>query len=92
MHPATRDHIVVCGWNATARELIDELQGDEFTTARSCCTTSERNPAGAGVYFVRGDVTNADDLQRAGIEEAAAAVVCPSDATQRGRHALDPDA
>ncbi len=27
-----RDHIVVCGWNATARDLIEELKGDEFTT------------------------------------------------------------
>ena len=25
-----QDHIVVCGWNSTARELIDELSGDEF--------------------------------------------------------------
>src|SRR5215216_858910 len=27
-----RDHIVVCGWNATARELIQELSTDEYTT------------------------------------------------------------
>ena len=27
-----RDHIVVCGWNTTARDLIEELKGDEFTT------------------------------------------------------------
>ncbi len=26
-----RDHIVVCGWNATARELINELSTDEYT-------------------------------------------------------------
>ena len=26
-----RDHIVVCGWNPTARELIAELGGDEYT-------------------------------------------------------------
>src|SRR3954471_5309092 len=25
-----RDHIVVCGWNSTARDLIDELRGDEY--------------------------------------------------------------
>ena len=27
-----RDHIVVCGWNPTARELIAELGTDEYTT------------------------------------------------------------
>ena len=26
-----QDHIVVCGWNATARDLVEELKGDEFT-------------------------------------------------------------
>ena len=25
-----RDHIVVCGWNRSAQELIEELQGDEY--------------------------------------------------------------
>ena len=73
------DHIVVCGWNATARELVAELQGDEFTAGSSCCTKSERSPAGADVYFVRGDTTSAADLERAGIPDAAAAIICPSD-------------
>jgi voltage-gated potassium channel len=41
----------------------------------------DKNPAGSGVYFVSGDITNADDLRRAGIEEAMAAVVCPADAS-----------
>ncbi len=27
-----RDHIVVCGWNSTARDLIAELSGDEYQT------------------------------------------------------------
>ena len=33
------------------------------------------------MYFVNGDVTNSDDLRRAGIEEAMAAVICPADAS-----------
>ncbi len=24
------DHIVICGWNSTARDLVDELRGDEY--------------------------------------------------------------
>lgn len=73
------DHIVVCGWNATARDLIEELKGDEFTTKVVLLHEAERNPAGDGVYFVRGDITNTDDLDRCGIREASSAIVFPAD-------------
>lgn len=76
-----RDHIVVCGWNPTARELISELGGDEYTRRIVLIHDADKNPAGNGVYFVSGDITNADDLRRAGIEEAMAAVICPADAS-----------
>jgi voltage-gated potassium channel len=76
-----RDHIVVCGWNTTARDLIEELRDDEYRTKVVLLADLDKNPAGEGVYFVRGDSTNADDLRRAGIEEAAAALVFPSAAT-----------
>ncbi|HEV2005581.1 MAG TPA: NAD-binding protein [Candidatus Limnocylindrales bacterium] len=72
-----RDHIVVCGWNATARELIEELRGDEYKAKIVVLADLERNPAGSDVYFVRGDTTSSEDLRRAGIEEAAAALVFP---------------
>jgi voltage-gated potassium channel len=73
------DHIVVCGWNATARDLIQELKGDEFQTKVVLLHDSERNPAGDGVYFVRGDITNTDDLERCGVADAHSAIVFPSD-------------
>jgi voltage-gated potassium channel len=74
-----RDHIVVCGWNETARDLIEELKGDEFTTKVVVLHDADRNPAGDGIYFVRGDITSTDDLERCGIREAASAIVFPSD-------------
>jgi voltage-gated potassium channel len=74
-----RDHIVVCGWNSTARELIAELDGDDYDRKIVLLHDSDKNPGGSGVYFVQGDVTSSDDLRRAGIEEAMAAVVCPAD-------------
>ena len=76
-----RDHIVVCGWNTTARDLIDELQGDEYKAKIVVLANVEKNPAGHKVYFVRGDTTSAEDLHRAGIEEAAAALVFPAKST-----------
>lgn len=76
-----RDHIVVCGWNSTARELVNELNGDDYERKIVVLHNSDKNPAGNDVYFVSGDVTDADDLRRTGIEEAMAAIVCPADAS-----------
>jgi voltage-gated potassium channel len=76
-----RNHIVVCGWNSTARDLIAELRGDDYKIKVVVLTDAEKNPAGEGVYFVRGDPTNADDLARAGIAEADAALVFPANAS-----------
>ncbi len=74
-------HIVVCGWNSTARELVAEFQSEDYKAQIVLVHDVERSPAGEGVYFVRGDCTNADDLERAGIQHASAAVVCPLDAS-----------
>ena len=76
-----REHIVVCGWNSTARELVAELEGDDYEHKIVLIHDGDKNPAGHGVYFVSGDVTNSEDLRRAGIEEAMAAVVCPADSS-----------
>ena len=74
-----KDHIIVCGWNSTARDLIDELKGDDYPQKVVVLAELDKNPAGSGVYFVRGDATNAEDLERAGIQDASAALVFPID-------------
>jgi len=74
-----RDHIVVLGWNSTARDLIAELTTDDYQARIVLVHAADKNPAGTSVYFVNGDVTDLEDLKRAGIEEAMAAVICPSD-------------
>lgn len=76
-----RDHIVVCGWNTTARDLLDELITDAYEGDVVLIHDSESNPAGSGVYFVRGDATNESDLKRAGIEQARSAIICPVDSS-----------
>ena len=76
-----KDHIVVCGWNTTARDLIDELKGDDYQSKVVVIADLEKNPAGSGVYFVRGDASNAEDLERAGISEASAALIFPADSS-----------
>ncbi|HSL24792.1 MAG TPA: NAD-binding protein [Acidimicrobiia bacterium] len=73
------DHVVVCGWNSTARDLIDELKSDDYGHNVVLIDSAERNPAGENVYYVRGDGANDEDLRRAGIDCARAAIVCPKD-------------
>ncbi len=74
-----RDHIVICGWNPTAREAIDELRSDAYRRKLVLIHDDERNPAEKLVYYVRGDPSNADDLARADIDVAEAALVFPID-------------
>lgn len=74
-----RDHIVVCGWNPTARELVEELTSDDYEKRIVVLDDSAKNPAGSGVYFIQGDFARTSDLERAGILEASAAIVFPRD-------------
>jgi voltage-gated potassium channel len=76
-----RDHIVVCGWNTTARDLLEELSTDAYDGEVVLVHQAESNPAGTGVYFVRGDPANEADLTRAGIQQARSAIICPADAS-----------
>lgn len=78
-----RDHIVVCGWNSTARDLLGELGKDEYGTKVVLLHDSERSPAPDHIYFVRGSSTMESDLKRAGIETAASAIVCPVDGSDQ---------
>lgn len=74
------DHIVVCGWNPTARDLIDELSADESASRIVLIHDADKSPT-EGVYFVKGDTTSEEDLKRAGIENARAAIICPADSS-----------
>ena len=85
-----RDHIVVCGWNSTARELDQRAQRRRVRTKIVLIHDSDKNPAGSGVYFVSGDVTDVDDLKRAGHRGGDGRRGLPGRRLQRGRHALDP--
>ena len=85
-----RDHIVVCGWNSTARELINELSTDEYTPKVVVVHDSDKNPAGSLAYFVSGDCTNADDLRQGRHRRGDGGDHLPRGRQQRRGHALDP--
>lgn len=73
------EHIIICGWNATARDLVTELSGDDYEHKLVLVADYERNPASGDVYFVRGIPSNEKDLIRAGIETALSAIIVPTD-------------
>lgn len=73
------DHIIICGWNSTARDLVTELSTDAYKAKLVVICDLERNPAGDDAYFVRGTPSNESDLLRAGLETARTAIICPVD-------------
>lgn len=68
-------HVVVCGWNDTAREVLEELHEDKHQVV--VLADLESPPTGSRAHFVRGDPSVEEDLERAGIREAASAIVFP---------------
>ena len=88
--PVTRTTSSCAAGTAPPATSIDELSGDDYKQKVVVLADLDKNPAGSGVYFVRGDATNAEDLERAGIADASAALDLPHRRLGRGGHALDP--
>jgi len=73
------DHVVICGWNSTARDLVTELSSDDYEIKIVLLCDREKSPARDGVYFVRGVTSDEQDLVRAGIQAANSAIIVPDD-------------
>ena len=81
----SKDHIVICGWNTKANDIINELRlSKQF---RNCPITIiddriDTKPIDdAKVFFVRGNASEVSVLQRANTGEAKFAVVLAEDST-----------
>jgi voltage-gated potassium channel len=88
-----RNHILVCGWNAGARTVVDELVAGGDGRDVVIIAEREENPlpdAGRNVHFVRGDCTDEEALRRADAPHAHTAVVLAD--TSGGRTYEDADA
>jgi len=79
----SRGHIIICGWNNAAADIVGELRlSDAFRAAPITVIDEriERKPVDdAGVSFVRGNAAEVGVLERAGIKEAAYAIVLAED-------------
>ena len=77
------NHIIICGWNRVAIRVLEELQADVKLRSTPIVLVAElESPPDLGplaiiqdrLFFVRGDHTKVDVLQKAGSERAKIAI------------------
>jgi voltage-gated potassium channel len=78
------NHIIICGWNRVAIRVLEELQADAKLRSTPIVLVAELEaPPDLGplaimqdrLFFVRGDHTKVDVLQKAGSERAQIAIL-----------------
>ncbi|MFC1716137.1 potassium channel family protein [Candidatus Poribacteria bacterium] len=71
-----KNHILLCGWNYTANEVISEIHADDKTKEIVIVANLEEKPVdGDNVDFVRGDPADVDKLEMACLSGAKTAIV-----------------
>jgi voltage-gated potassium channel len=74
-----RGHTVVCGWNPRVRRIIQQFRESKFYQGRTIVLLADLPqdplPHKKDVLFVQGDPSDDEDLLRAGIRQAASAIV-----------------
>ena len=73
-----RNHIIICGWNETAEEIIEQLHSADPKKPVVVLAELETKPIDyTWVDFVRGDPSNGRDLKRANVMDADVAIIFP---------------
>jgi voltage-gated potassium channel len=83
-------HLMICGWSPKGFEIIRELRAKEVEDRREIVILADIETApieSRGTTFIRGNPSNTDDLQRAGIMAASTVIVLADDANSSN----DPD-
>lgn len=74
-----KNHVIICGWSTTAEGIIRELHAESISDRRQVVLIDEAletSPVDDPfVYFVNGDPTTDETLERAFVETATTAVV-----------------
>ncbi len=93
------EHVIMCGWNRVASRVLEELQADPQLADKPVVLVAELDePPDLGrlavqrerFFFVRGDHTKVEVLQRAGVERASVAILLADESG--GRSDQDRDA
>jgi voltage-gated potassium channel len=71
-----RNHIIICGWNETAEEIVEQLHSADPTKPVVVLADLETKPVNyTWIDFVRGDPSTERDLKRANVMEADVAII-----------------
>ncbi|MFP6770504.1 MAG: NAD-binding protein, partial [Planctomycetaceae bacterium] len=74
-----KNHVIICGWSTTAAGIIAELHAEHGDDRRQVVLIDENletSPVDDPyVYFVHGDPTHDETLERADVNTASTAVV-----------------
>jgi len=77
-----RNHAIICGWNETAEEIIEQIHSADPAKPIVVLADLESRPVNyVWVDFVKGRPDNVRDLERANVREAAEAIIFPSPAS-----------
>jgi len=83
-------HLMICGWSPKGFEIIRELRAKEVEDRREIVILADIETApieSRNTTFIRGNPSNTDDLQRAGIMAVSTVIVLADDANSSN----DPD-
>jgi voltage-gated potassium channel len=83
-------HLLICGWSPKGFEILRELRAKEVEEERTVVVLADlaTDPVDQdGVEFIRGNPSNADDLERAGISRVSTVIVLADQSGQSD----DPD-
>jgi voltage-gated potassium channel len=73
-----RNHIIICGWNETAGEIVEQLHSADSNKPVVVLAELEMKPLNyTWIDFVKGDPSNSRDLERANVMEADVAIIFP---------------
>lgn len=93
MH-ATRvtEHVLICGWNARARTIVEELRASEGDDRAPIVILADLPAApvdAPDTVFLRGDPARKEDLARAGLDRATTAILLADDTHSSSPHDID---
>jgi voltage-gated potassium channel len=80
---ALKDHVLLCGWNYSASEVISEIHADDKEKEIAIIANLDENPTDeTHVHFVRGDPADMSKLEMASFRTASTAIVLHDESTQ----------
>jgi len=86
------EHVLICGWNARARTIVEELRAIDGDDGRPIVILADVPAApidAPATIFVRGDPARRQDLARAGLDRAATAILLADDSRSSSPHDID---